>query len=36
MEPPVSVRPCLKTHESQTQVHYESDNSLTVGPVVED
>ena len=30
MEPAVSVRPCLKTHESQ------NDNSLNVCPVVED
>ena len=36
MEPAVSVRPCLKAHESQTEVHHESDNSLNVCPVVED
>ena len=36
MEPAVSVRPCLKTHEIQTDVHHESDNSLNVCPVVED
>ena len=36
MEPAVSVRPCLKTHEIQTEVRHESDNSLTVCPVVED
>ena len=36
VEPAVSVRPCLKTHESQTEVHHESTNSLNVCPVVED
>ena len=36
MEPAVSVRPCLKTHESQSEVHHESTNSLNVCPVVED
>ena len=36
MEPAVSVRPCLKTHESQTEIHHESDSSLKVCPVVED
>ena len=36
MEPAVSVRPCLKTHESQTEVHQESGTSLNVCPVVED
>ena len=36
MEPAVSVRSCLKTHESQTEVHHESTNSLNVCPVVED
>ena len=36
MEPAVSARPCQKTHESQIEVHHESDNSLNVCPVVED
>ena len=36
VEPAVSVRPCLKTHESQTEVHHESTNSKNVCPVVED
>ena len=36
VEPAVSVRPCLKTHESQTEVRSESNNSLNVCPVVED
>ena len=36
VEPAVSVRPCLKTHESHTEVHHESTNSLDVCPVVED
>ena len=36
MEPAVSVRPCLKTHESQTEVHHESTNSLNVCPAVGD
>ena len=36
MESAVSVRPCLKTHEIQTEVHHESNNSLNVCPVVED
>ena len=36
VEPAVSVRPCLKTHEIQTEVHHESNNSLNVCPVVED
>ena len=36
MEPAVSVRPCLKTHESQTEVHHESTNSLNFCPVIED
>ena len=36
MEQAVSVRPCLKTHEIQTEVHHESTNSLNVCPVVED
>ena len=36
MEPVVSVRPCLKTHEIQTDVHSESHNSLNFCPVVED
>ena len=36
VEPAVSVRPCLKTHEIQTEVHHESTNSLKVCPVVED
>ena len=36
MEPAVSVRPCLKTHEIQTEVHHESNSSLKVCPVVED
>ena len=36
MEPAVSVRRCLKTHEIQTEVHHESNSSLKVCPVVED
>ena len=36
VEPAVSVRPCLKTPEIQTEVHHESNNSLNVYPVVED
>ena len=36
VEPAVSVRPCSKTHEIQTEVHLESSNSLDVCPVVED
>ena len=36
VEPAVSVRPCLKTHEIQAEVHHESNNSLNVCPVVED
>ena len=36
VEPAVSVRPCLKTHEIQTEVHSESNSSLKVCPVVED
>ena len=32
----VSVRPCWKTHGSQTEVHRESNNSWNVCPVVED
>ena len=36
MEPAVSVRPCLKTHEIQIEVHHESNSSLNVCPVVED
>ena len=36
MEPAVSVRPCLKTHESQTEVHHDSTNSVNVCPVVEE
>ena len=36
MEPPVSVRPCFKTHEIQTEVHHEINSSLKVCPVVED
>ena len=34
MEPAVSVRLCLKTHEIQTEVHHESNSSLKVCPVV--
>ena len=30
VEPAVSVRPCLKTHESQREVHHESTNSLNM------
>ena len=36
MEPAVSVRLCLKTHEILTEVHHESICSLKVCPVVED
>ena len=36
MEPAVSVRPNLKTHEIQTEVHHESNSSLKVCPFVED
>ena len=36
MEPAVSVNPCLKTHEIQTEVHHDSTNSLNDCPVVED
>ena len=36
MESAVSVRPCWKTHESQTEVHHESYNSLSVCLVVDD
>ena len=36
MEPAVSARPCLKTHEIQTEVHHESNTSLNVCAVVED
>ena len=33
VEPAVSARPCWKTHESKTDVHHESNNSLSVCPV---
>ena len=36
VEPAVSVRPCLKTHEIQTEIHRQNNNSLNVCPVVED
>ena len=36
MEPAFSVRPRGKNHEIHTEVHSESDNSLNVGPVVEE
>ena len=36
VEPVVSVTLCLKTHEIQTEVHHESNNSLKVCLVVED
>ena len=36
MEPAVSARPRLKTHESQTEAHHESTNPLNVCPVVQD
>ena len=36
MEPAVSDRPCLKTHEIQTEVHHESNSSLNVCQGVED
>ena len=36
VEPAVSARPYWKTHESQTEVHHESNSSLSVCPVVED
>ena len=36
MEPAVSVRPCLKTHEILTEVHHGSNSSLKVCLVVED
>ena len=36
VEPAVSVRPRLKTHEIQTEVHHESNGSLKVCSVVED
>ena len=35
-EPAVSVRPCWKTPEIQTEVHHESNSSSKVCPVVED
>ena len=36
LEPAVSVRHCLKTHEIQTDVLHESNSSLKVCPAVED
>ena len=36
MEPAVSVRPCLKTHEIQTEVHHGGNSSSKVRPVVDD
>ena len=36
MKPAFSARLRLKNHEIQTDVHSESDNTLNVGPVVED
>ena len=36
VEPAVSVRLWWKTHEIQTEVHSESNSSLSVCPVVED
>ena len=36
METAISVRPCWKTHESQSEVHHESNCSFSVCPVVED
>ena len=36
MEPAFSVRTRGKNHQIQTEVHSESDNSLNLGPVVEE